>query len=352
MSNNPFLDFQQQFFKSWTDNLAKLPGMEQYKGMIDSMAPAMENYWKNAAALMNGENNPWAAFMPKMPEGFQNPWAAFMPNANFQYPIPGMELYTKFLQFWQGMANPAAFAKEFPQKYMDLMQDVIGLVMPEGSAAFFQKPLELMNTCVNFFGQTMGPWMQIDEDILNRIASGDITAYMDFFKQANEKYEETFSKYFNMMGMGVNREANEDVMHAVNAYNRTLLATGSLMSLLMNTFSDSAKLLVEKFQSLAAEGKIPTTFREYYDLWSSVTEGELNKLLASDPFVRAFDDYADKYGQYMIAMNKVYERMLSGLPIPTNSDMKSLYKTVYDLRKEVRDLKRALTAAQSAKKEG
>ena len=48
--------------------------------------------------------------------------------------------------------------------------------------------------------------------------------------------------------------------------------------------------------------------------------------------------------------NKVLERMLSSLPIPTNTDMKSLYKTVYDLRKEVRDLKKALAALEETKK--
>ena len=52
----------------------------------------------------------------------------------------------------------------------------------------------------------------------------------------------------------------------------------------------------------------------------------------------------------MVAQNKVLERMLSSLPIPTNTDMKSLYKTVYDLRKEVRDLKKALAALEETKK--
>ena len=43
--------------------------------------------------------------------------------------------------------------------------------------------------------------------------------------------------------------------------------------------------------------------------------------------------------------------MLAFLPIPTNTDMKSLYKTVYDLRKDVRDLKKELEALKE-KKEG
>jgi len=76
------------------------------------------------------------------------------------------------------------------------------------------------------------------------------------------------------------------------------------------------------------------------------TEGVSGLTFATDEFAKVFDDFSDRYAQYMIAQNKVYERMLAFLPIPTNTDMKSLYRTVYDLRKEVRDLKKAVAALE------
>ena len=180
----------------------------------------------------------------------------------------------------------------------------------------------------------------------------DMTAYIDFFKEMNEKYDETFSKYFNMLGMGLNRESNEDYMKAMNAYNKCMFAAGEVMAQVMNSCSEGAKKMVEQFQANIAEGKSPTTFREFYDLWYNATEGQLVKLLETEEFAKAFDDFSDKYSRYLSAMNKVYERMLAGLPIPTNTDMKSLYKTVYDLRKDVRDLKRGLAKLQPAEKTG
>ena len=371
MSSNPFVDYQQQFYKTWNENLSKLPGMEAYKKFTDSMAPGMETYWKFLSAMTDAQNNPWQAFMPKldanpwqafMPKLDNNPWKAFMdmmPNymnmipSFAQYKIPGMELYNKMFELWKGIADPVAFAKDFPEKYMDLTQDLFGLLMPDGATSFMQKPMELMDTCVHYYKQTMEPWLQIDENILKRIGEGDASAYIDFFKEINAKYEETFSKYFNMLGMGLNREANEDYMKAVNAYNKCMFSAGEVMAEVMNSCSQGAKDMVEKFQKDIAEGKAPSTFREFYDLWYNATEGQLVKLLETDEFARSFDDFSDKYSQYLSAMNKVYERMLAGLPIPTNTDMKALYKTVYDLRKDVRDLKRALAQAQAEKgKEG
>ena len=363
MSSNPFMDYQQQFYKTWNENLSKLPGMDAYKKMVDSMTPGMEDYWKSVSAMMNGENtNPWQAFANMMPNMNTNPWQALMNmTPNFmnmmpdfsQYKIPGMEMYTKMFDMWKGIADPAAFAKEFPEKYMDLMQDLFGLIMPDGATNFMQKPMELMDTCVNYYKQTMEPWMKLDEDVLKRIAEGDTSAYIDFFKEINAKYEETFSKYFNMLGMGLNRESNEDYMKAINAYNKCMFSAGEVMAEVMNSCNKGANDMLENFQKNIADGKAPTTFRDFYDLWYNATEGQLVKLLETDEFARSFDDFSDKYSQYLSAMNKVYERMLAGLPIPTNTDMKALYKTVYDLRKDVRDLKRALAQAQAEKgKEG
>ena len=411
MSSNPFLDYQQQYFKVWKDSFGKLPGMEAYTKMADAMQPGVENYWKSVSAMMDGENNPWKGmiennpwmpntdanpwkslmennpwkslmennpwksmlennpWMPKAPKTAFNPWEAFanlmptmdnnpwkmfgnmMPDfANpFQYKIPGMEMYKKVFDLWQGMSNPAEFARDFTDKYMDLMQDSLSMLLPDGAMSFIQKPMDLMQTIVGYYQQAMQPWFQIDEDIMKRLASGDVAAYQDFFKQLTEKYNETLDKFFNMEGLGLNREANADLMKAMNTYNKAMFSTGELMALVMNTLNDSMKDFVAKYQSLVADGKAPTTFREFYNLWSGVTEAALTKLLETEQFARAFDDFADKCAQFMIAMNKEYERMLAFLPIPTNTDMKSLYKTVYELRKEVRDLKRAVAELQEKK---
>jgi class III poly(R)-hydroxyalkanoic acid synthase PhaE subunit len=191
--------------------------------------------------------------------------------------------------------------------------------------------------------------MQIDAGIMERIAAGDRHAYIDFFKDFNTKYEESVEKIFSMMGMGANRESNEDLMKVMNAYIKMLFTAGELSVLISDSIRDSAKVLVDRYQQNIKEGKVVTTFRDFYNLWYSVTEEVLLGLLNTDDFSKVFGDFSDKYAQYMIALNKVQERMLASLPIPTNSDMNSLYRTVYDLRKAVRDLTREIEGMKGKK---
>ncbi len=442
MSSNPFMDYQEQFFKLWNDNMDKMldsdaykamtkniPGAEAYTKAMESMVPNVENYWKNMAAAMPqmpsnpmmdywkdmadkmpgmdawknfadpaafadtwkkfADANPmmdyWKQFADNMPDmgeywkSFQNMmpnmqdywknfanmlpgmnaywdnFAKMMPNADaFKdfapfLKVPGFEGFTKVFDMWKSFGDPNAMVQDFQDKYMDIIGNVIKSLFPENVQAFIMNPKDFMNMMVEYYKQFVSPWMEIDADIMKRLAEGDPDAYIDFFKDYQAKYAEEIEKYFTVMGMGLNREANEDYMKAMNQWNKAMISMGELMAVITKTAQESFQQIAEKVQADLAEGKSITTFRDFYTVWYSVTEAAYEKLLATDEFAIVFDDFSDRYAQFMIAQNKVYERMLAFLPIPTNTDMKSLYKTVYDLRKDVRDLKRALAEKENKK---
>lgn len=334
--NNPFWEQQQQFFKTWNDTfMSKMPGMATYENMYKSMMPNMNDYWAKVREMMPSPENAWKTMFKSMPD-FET-MTSFWPVK-----VPGMELYSKVFDLWKGLSDPASFLQNYQNQYSELMQEFFKNFMPAGSLTFFEKPQELLDTCVNYYKEVLSPWMQIDTEILERLAVGDRRAYTDFFHQFNQKYEESFAKMFGMMGMGANREANQEQMQAISTYIKMLFAAGEMAGLIMDSFKDSMQRLVERYNAGLQEGKVLTTFREFYDFWYGVTEEVLLELLNTDEFSRIFGDFSDKYSKYMIATNKVYERMLSALPIPTKTDMDSLYRTVYELRKDVRDLRRDL----------
>lgn len=336
--NNPWWEQQQQMFKLWSDTMnGGFPGMEAYQNMYKNMMPNVSEYWSKMGQMMPFKN--LFGGMPNM-EAWTQMWSG---------KVPGLDAYTKLFDLWKGMEDPIAFLQNYQEKYTDFMQEVFKNFLPAGSMALFEKPQDLVNTCIDFYKSFLSPWMQIDASILERIAAGDRRAYIDFFKDFNIKYEASVEKMFSMMGMGANRESNEDQMKVMNAYIKMLFTAGELVALVTDSCRDSAKVLVERYQKNIKEGKVVTTFREFYNLWYSVTEEILLGLLNTDEFSKVFGDFADKYAQYMIACNKVQERMLASLPIPTKTDMDSLYKTVYDLRKAVRDLTREIEEIKGKK---
>lgn len=327
------------FWKSMTDNM---PDMGEYWKSFQNMMPNMQEYWTKYMNMFSGMNNYWESFAKMMP----NP-EKFMNLAPFKF--PGFEGFSKVYDLWKAYGDPMAAAGDFQEKYLNVTAEVLKGLLPETMQPFMAQPLDFLKVCVEYYKSFVSPWMQIDPEIMDRLAKGELDAYIDFFKDYQAKYAETLEKYFTVMGLGVNREANEDYMKAMNSWNKAMISMGELLAVIVKTSADTFNEINEKIAAMLDEGQSLTTFKDFYEVWYSISESAYEKLLSTEEFAKVFDGFADRYAQYMIAQNKVYERMLSFLPIPTNTDMKSLYKTVYDLRKDVRDLKKALAAMEEKK---
>ena len=417
MSSNPFMDYQQQFFKMWEDNMGKMldsdaykammknvPGADAYAKAMESMIPNVENYWKNMASAMpqmpgmdfwsssvsnmmgaNPFMDYWKNMAGKLPDmtafwtnpqgvmpslidywksttsaipGMDKWWDSFskaVPNPQMftkftAYQLPGFDAYAKVFDLWKSFGDSGAMVSDFQKRYMNTLTDILKGFFPAAVQPFIARPMDFMDMMVDYYKQYVSPWITIEPEILERIAQGDDSAYIDFFRDYQAKYEEDLEKYFTVMGFGLNRESTADYMNFVNQGNKALLSMGELMAVITKTAKESFEQIADKVKKDLAAGKSITTFRDFYKVWYSVTEDAYESLLSTDEFAKSFCGFADRYAQFMVAQNKVLERMLSSLPIPTNTDMKSLYKTVYDLRKEVRDLKKALAALEETKK--
>jgi class III poly(R)-hydroxyalkanoic acid synthase PhaE subunit len=341
------------YWKSFADNM---PDMNEYWKSLQNMMPDMNNYWQTLQNMMPDMKDYWKPFTNMIP-GMNTYWdnfAKMMPNPELftnmpPFNMPGVDAFTKVFDMWKSFGDPNAMVQDFQKKYMDATAEIIKGLFPANVQPFVARPIDFMNMMVEYYKQFVSPWMEIDSDIMQRIAQGDADAYIDFFKEYQVKYEEELEKYFTIMGMGLNREANEDYMALLNQWNKAMISMGELMAVVTKTGEESFQQITEKVQNDLSEGKSITTFRDFYTIWYTVTEEAFEKLLATDEFAHVFDDFSARYAQYMIAQNKVYERMLAFLPIPTNTDMKSLYKTVYDLRKAVRDLQKAVAAKEEKK---
>ena len=215
-------------------------------------------------------------------------------------------------------------------------------------------------------------WIGFDACLMSSVeVAAAVAPYAGYMISSQAEEPHTGWNYSFLKGLAEDTDAPETGRRIIDAYFSgqeesardltlaciDLSAVGRVVTAMDVFYADLAsRLTPESFADIAdkvqkdlAAGKSITTFRDFYNVWYSVTEKAYESLLMTDAFAKSFCGFADRYAKFMVAQNKVLERMLSSLPIPTNTDMKSLYKTVYDLRKEVRDLKKALAAMEEKK---
>lgn len=263
--------------------------------------------------------------------------------------IPGLEMYNRLFDFYKGIVNPEDLTKNLQENYNRVMSAFLKNAMPNADVAtFFEEPQQLIETCIRFYRNMMEPWMQLDEELVKKVLKGDDDAVISFFNEINDKYETTFGKVVKMMHLGINMESANQQQEVVDAYYKMMFSAGKLSAIMTKSNKANVKNLMERYQDMMKEGQKVSTFREFYDLWYHTSEKALEDLFATDAFSKAFADFTDTYFLYLTASNKVLEKNLSKLPIPTNKDMDGLYKTVYDLRKDVHNLKKEMEGLKSA----
>lgn len=365
---------QQKLMETWTENMKKVatpdfeemqkamfPNMdamkamygdaqENAKKMYDEMQAKVKEMYEEMqekAKAMYGEVPSYEEYMKKFTEMFpmMDDYAKL-----FEVKVPGLEMYNQLFDFYKGVMNPEDFAKNLQENYNKMMTSFIQNAIPNADVAeLFKHPQHLTEQCVQFYQNMMRPWMQLDEELVKNVLNGDADAAIKFFTEIGDRYEATFGKVVKMMNLGINMEAANEQQAAMDAYYKMMFSAGKLSSIMTKSNNANVQTLTETYKNMMKEGQKVSTFKEFYDLWYNTSEKAMEDLFATAEFSKAFADFTDKYFLYLAASNKVVERNLSSLPIPTNKDMDGLYKTVYDLRKAVRDLQKEVASLVAAK---
>ena len=101
-------------------------------------------------------------------------------------------------------------------------------------------------------------------------------------------------------------------------------------------------------QRSAAEGKAVSGGRELLDRWTATVNERLLKAQRSPDFLEAQRRLLDSLLKSRAAEHELVEIGAKAMDLPTRSEMDDVHKTLHELKREVRRLKRQLAAAEEA----
>lgn len=300
-------------------------------------------------------------FQKKMMENFSD---AINMSGKFaetqQSYMNAMESYGKLFDFWNrcawkpGEGAGDGAASENCKKFIDEMSRM--------SFGFFNtKQIDELNEMLTrsadlgkaFMDSTesfMAPWSDRKEEIgecIQGMLRGDVESgkkYMDLITQA---YSESAGKVLNSNNIGLTKDQMSENMMLCDAYFRMMLSYIRMLAGIQGVMKEAGEEMWQRSsKKISSEGSID--FRDFYDMWLEIYSKAINDFYFTDEFGEFLRELADNSSDFKKKSDKFMERMLSPLPVPVDSDMKSLYKTVYDLRKEVRELRKEIEALKEA----
>lgn len=297
------------------------------------MSKIIENYFENNKTMLD--------FWNKFFEDPQNIWSKMN---------EGVKAYQGIYKLWNQVTEQTALDSktalkiynEWQDQYSDYMKNSYIPNLPEYMRDLAAKFTDMAGTYRGAVNTFWKPWIETEAEMKEKLFSSllnDPQAYLDFLHIIQKNYDESFSKLMTNPMFGKDRESLELQRKSIDKYIKFSIALNEFNTRIYQIYLDATKQVMDDYVKMYAEGTQPKTFEEFYKYWTSQVNNAYDKIFFSDDFSKLVGHTVEAMTKFKKESDKVVEDYLRYVPVPKQSEMDSLYKNVYELKKEVRTLK-------------
>jgi class III poly(R)-hydroxyalkanoic acid synthase PhaE subunit len=167
----------------------------------------------------------------------------------------------------------------------------------------------------------------------------------------NLLYEETFGSLMQSPVLGPTRELNGKLVRAYDAWTDLYQATANYQIVLANIQIRSFEELIKELVSLAERGETVQDWRQFQDIWSRVADEVFEQEFCSEDNLKVRGQFLNALNTYRIYQQELMELWLRLMNIPARSEVDEVHKNIYELRKEVKILKKTLAKYEAFEQE-
>lgn len=302
---NNWTETGNQIWKSWLDWIETATANGQEKN-----SPDLTSFTQNQPLLMRFLKlslQAWQEILPKAQAG-EN-WQQILTNYSQQ-------IQNQFNQFSTSSAKISEDASELWQLYLQQLQK-----FNQVWGAYLESSLNPLSQTSTGSSQ---PWIELNN------------LYWDMF------YQPTVGNLFQTPTLGVSREFNNKILKGFEAWTNLYRASVNYQILLTHIQVQSFEALMQELVTLAEKGEPITDWRKFQDLWSRIFDEGFEKAFLSEVNLKTQGNFLNALNAYRMQQQDLLELWLNSINIPTRTEVDEIHKTIYELRKEVKQLKKRL----------
>lgn len=159
-------------------------------------------------------------------------------------------------------------------------------------------------------------------------------------------YEETFGQMVASPPLGLTREQNLELTKGFETWLAYRRADAEYQRIVSNGWLHFLEAFGKRLAQMAQEGKLIESPRQFVDLWVEVGDEEFTKLFHSDLYAQAQGALVNSSMAFKRQQRTLLEIWLRNNDMPTRSDLDEAHQIIYELRKEVKTLKKELRTLQ------
>ena len=193
-------------------------------------------------------------------------------------------------------------------------------------------------------GAALGNVVAADAVEFGQASTGNGSALMELQKLYWDAYESTFGRMLEGPSLGITREINEDILKGFDAWLDYRRASFEYQVSLGDTWSQAFEQFMRRLVTLAEKGETVPSVKTLLLLWiencGSGLHGRVS-LARVHSDTGAFGQYGDSL---QLREREIVDAFLKASHLASRSELDEAYRRIYELRKDVKDLKKAFQA--------
>ncbi len=161
-------------------------------------------------------------------------------------------------------------------------------------------------------------------------------------------YQETLGRLVNMPGFGFTRELQQKLLTGFGAWMELRRASVDFQLALATAWETIYEKVLHEMMVRSEQGNPITSIADLTRLWTSAADQGLEQVFRSEQYLEAQRNFVNAAMKYRLHEREVYETFAQLSNIPTRTEVDEAHRNIYELRRELRALKKQLKSVANA----
>jgi hypothetical protein len=267
--------------------------------------------------------------------------------------LSGSNAYLKLHEIWLPLFKAIREKTLSPDAYKDLtdplkckeMLDRVFGFDPDAISQAANQARKFLETFTGSVQQFMKPWAAATEKsskTFPQLVEGHPESLMKIFHDMFDAFDSTIGRVFHVPAVGKDREKIELLLRGFDDLSVYLAKSVEYQNMMYATGLAAFEKVVATTGEKIKAGEEITKFDEFFDLWVKVNEKTYYALFQTEDFSKMQGELLEASLDVRKHFFKLMELYLYDFPIALRSEMDDLYKTVYEMKKKVKNLEKQL----------
>jgi len=269
--------------------------------------------------------------------------------------LQGSQVYSKMQEVFQpmmsamqkGQFNMDAFKNQFTANtYNDIAKQLFGNLYNTSTIKdFYDQGIQKLQDFFanqNHLGKEYFAQMQnVSKEFPQMFNSDSANTMKDFYGKMTNVFGKTFEPLLKVVAPGKEKESIEEMISLMDKLAEYSVKQAELQAFLQTTTKASVEKIAQQYADKYSDPKTYTTMpsaEEMYNEWVKTNEQLFTELFASEEFSKVKGDALNLSMEVKKHFEKQMEGSLENFPVVLKSEVEEMQKTIYDLKKQVKDL--------------